>query len=299
MLFLTRSGIMDLSEQKKVKFMKKNDLRAVSCLLAVLLLLAGLSLSAFAALRGDADLNGTVEPADARLALRASVGLETLSEQQFAAADMDANGEIEPADARAILRLSVGLGEDENDQYDIIRSSNWYIVGTVTDRYGSSPFTMAKSGGTVYMESDFEGTPMGILLTPETGYLSNISEKLTLELSRTVLSLLGIREEDLIDSGKFGFGSFPSKSLAAADEVTENGSKLTVYSFTDEGEAVKVFMNGPSLVRIERGTGENASVLAFTLVSGIVPADKKAVPSGFTLLKGTSGLFEFMSSFDF
>ncbi len=62
-------------------------------------------------LRGDTDLNGVVEAADARLALRASVGLETYAPDTpaFVAADWDANGKIEAADARFILRCAVGL----------------------------------------------------------------------------------------------------------------------------------------------------------------------------------------------
>lgn len=60
-------------------------------------------------LLGDVDMNGEVKAADARLALRASVGLETLSEVQKKAADVDKNGEVKAADARLILRASVGL----------------------------------------------------------------------------------------------------------------------------------------------------------------------------------------------
>ena len=58
---------------------------------------------------GDIDGNGTVEPGDARLALRASVGLEFLNNTEFIAADSDGNGQITPADARMILRLAVHL----------------------------------------------------------------------------------------------------------------------------------------------------------------------------------------------
>lgn len=65
---------------------------------------------------GDVDLDGAVTAADARLALRAAVGLE-----EFAAAeewtdliqccqgDVDNDGEITAGDARTILRAAVGL----------------------------------------------------------------------------------------------------------------------------------------------------------------------------------------------
>ena len=60
---------------------------------------------------GDADMNGKLESADARKALRAAVGLEviTAGTVQFKAADADKSGKLESADARKILRAVVGL----------------------------------------------------------------------------------------------------------------------------------------------------------------------------------------------
>ena len=59
----------------------------------------------------DVDLDGAVSAADARLALRVSVGLETLAEitPAFFSADSDGDGQITADDARHILRASVGL----------------------------------------------------------------------------------------------------------------------------------------------------------------------------------------------
>lgn len=64
-----------------------------------------------ARLPGDVDGSGAVEAADARLALRASVGLETYprGSEAFTAADADKDGKLTAADARLILRASVGL----------------------------------------------------------------------------------------------------------------------------------------------------------------------------------------------
>lgn len=58
---------------------------------------------------GDVNNDGSITAADARLALRASVGLEKFTELQILAADTDKNKEITAADARMILRASVGL----------------------------------------------------------------------------------------------------------------------------------------------------------------------------------------------
>ena len=86
--------------------MKKTGICLLSLLLALLL-----SLSALAAVPGDVDGNGEVGVDDARLALRAAVGLEDYAPgtPEFIAADRDFNGEIGVDDARTILRAAIGL----------------------------------------------------------------------------------------------------------------------------------------------------------------------------------------------
>lgn len=60
---------------------------------------------------GDVNRDGRVTAADARLALRAAVGLETYTagSAQFTACDTNRDGRITAADARIILRMAVGL----------------------------------------------------------------------------------------------------------------------------------------------------------------------------------------------
>lgn len=57
----------------------------------------------------DTNLNGKVDVADARLALRAAVKLETLDEYALQCADIDKSGIVEIFEARKILRKAVGL----------------------------------------------------------------------------------------------------------------------------------------------------------------------------------------------
>ena len=64
------------------------------------------------ALPGDVDDDGQVTASDARIALRASVGLEALPSGRKAVADMDSDGEITASDARKILRIAVGLDKN-------------------------------------------------------------------------------------------------------------------------------------------------------------------------------------------
>ncbi len=84
------------------------------CVLTVI----ALSLSVFTAsatLVGDVEGDdGVVSAADARIILRASVGLENLSEKLQLIADTDENGKITASDARSVLRMSVGLEETKH-----------------------------------------------------------------------------------------------------------------------------------------------------------------------------------------
>ena len=87
---------------------------ALLILLAAVLLFAVCNLPTTAAANrkpGDVDGNGQITAADARLALRRSVGLETYAENspEYSACDVDFDGNVSAADARLILRGSVGL----------------------------------------------------------------------------------------------------------------------------------------------------------------------------------------------
>lgn len=59
--------------------------------------------------KGDVDGNGVIGVADARLALRSAVSIETLHPAQILAADFDESGKISVAEARKILRVAVKI----------------------------------------------------------------------------------------------------------------------------------------------------------------------------------------------
>lgn len=81
------------------------------CVLFMFILMSVLcvSTSAKTVLMGDIDISGRVTAADARAVLRATAGLDGLSEEQLIIADTDSNQKITAADARLILRCSAGL----------------------------------------------------------------------------------------------------------------------------------------------------------------------------------------------
>lgn len=59
--------------------------------------------------KGDIDGSGDITSADARMALRTSVNLETLGKAEKTAADVNADNSITADDARKVLRVSVSL----------------------------------------------------------------------------------------------------------------------------------------------------------------------------------------------
>ncbi len=64
------------------------------------------------AIKGDIDMNGKITAADARLVLRHSSKLETLSSSQQKNADVNGDGKITSSDARLILRVASGLDKE-------------------------------------------------------------------------------------------------------------------------------------------------------------------------------------------
>ena len=68
---------------------------------------------------GDADLNGIIDANDARIILRASVGLDSPGLEAAPYADSDCDGKITAADARFALRFSVGLEDTILRSFDI------------------------------------------------------------------------------------------------------------------------------------------------------------------------------------
>lgn len=63
---------------------------------------------------GDIDGDAKISSADARLALRQSVGLESFTGASLAAAKVNGEDKVSSSDARLILRASVGLEKTDN-----------------------------------------------------------------------------------------------------------------------------------------------------------------------------------------
>ncbi len=157
--------------------------------------LMAFALSAAAYTTGDVDNNGKVAAADARLALRAAVRLEsfwndTVSDK-FKAADVDRNGKITAADARLILRVAVKLdifpaAPAENTDcahvwaYTANRTAKGVVTGTHTAKCSKCGQTKTENcayGAKVYTNKNEQGV---IITKPTCTKAASYTETCTL-----------------------------------------------------------------------------------------------------------------------
>lgn len=92
----------------------KKMIKLFSLVTAIIMLFLSISLTAFATqslLVGDADGDGILSAADARIILRISVGIDKAENIETKRLDTDCDGEITASDARTVLRLSIGLAK--------------------------------------------------------------------------------------------------------------------------------------------------------------------------------------------
>jgi hypothetical protein len=117
--------------------MKQTAKRILSFLLCLALALSVPAVPALAAAYALGDVNGdkTVNTKDARLALRAAIGLETLSEPAGAAADVTGDGSVKTDDARIILRAAIGLMRLSKDgkRYEDIPTHGDLLAAYITE----------------------------------------------------------------------------------------------------------------------------------------------------------------------
>ena len=131
-----------------------------SVLLCLVLLLSSLSISAFAEegetegteeptiLFGDMDLNGKVETSDARLILRISAGMETVSDDLFIIADMNSDGFVSVEDAILALRAVANIEEggvvipDKNGDNFLTDDPNNEFIKLIADTYNLDPASL-------------------------------------------------------------------------------------------------------------------------------------------------------------
>lgn len=133
--------------------MKQTAKRILSLLLCLALALGAVAVPALAAstLLGDVDGDKTVTTKDARLALRAAIGLDTPSAEAKAAADVTGDLKVQTDDARIILRAAIGLMRLTKDgkRYEDIPSHGDLLAAYITKNGDRT-----EDGNTVFLRYD-------------------------------------------------------------------------------------------------------------------------------------------------
>ena len=265
----------------------------------LVLCISVLPLCANAAVWGDVTGEGKISAEDARLALRAAIGLENYKKGSaaFAGADIIADGKITTDDARLILRIAVGL-EPSVNQYDIIRTGSFLIEGRL-DASNDSPMKLAVNKELIYMEMESDDTFIGYLVKNKSIYLVSPGDKTYHKLNAletAALKSFGLLTEaelrEMVDS--FGFDKMPS--LDQADTVTGanlDGKPCAVYTYKlSDGSKTCVYMYGYRLLAFSSvsADGKTESMMTFTNVSADVPVLPPKDYKSVTLIKLMSSL---------
>ena len=184
------------------------------------------------------------------------------------------------------------------NEFDYLKSGNFYIKGTMTDSSGQSlPLEMAVTANSIYMLSRFENADIGMLINDGTTYMIYPAEKAYLELSSTVLKAMGMSTDDLISSADLDYSQY---DLAKADSTTTenvNGANCTVYVYNSSSGSTRFFLNGNKLVRFATyDANGNADVINdVSYITNNVPAEKINPPADYKEYKGLTGMFSFIS----
>ena len=180
------------------------------------------------------------------------------------------------------------------NEYDIFRSGTFYAKGQMKDEEGVNPLEMAITPDSIYMLTKFDNTNMAILVSSGKTYLIYPQGKAYLEMSSTVMNMMGLNTDDLISSDGLGFSDMePLNKAQGTSKATLNGQNCTVYSFAKaDGSTSKVYMNGNKLVGIEAYEGTRiTSATYFDFITASVPADKINPDTSYK----KTGIFDFMS----
>ena len=189
-----------------------------------------------------------------------------------------------------------------SNQYDMIRSGQFYLSGTSVDAYGNvSPMAIGFSDGYTVMSATDTGLGMslGLIISDDGIIMISDENQSYLYISASMMNMMGVGAEEFVGSMEMDeFSNMPA--LDEADSVTEeklDGKKCTVYIFGNEdGTEERIYMDGDKLLRIgdyDSATGEFMAGMNVDTVKSSIPADKKTAPSGYKKYEGLQ-IMQFM-----
>lgn len=277
------------------------------------------------AVQGDLDGDGLVSAADARLALRASVELETLSPWQREAADVNGQQTLTSDQARTLLRASVGLEDIAvclssrinafYAQITLFNSPRVYYRGTSPADEWSDAANMeyAATENTLYILSEVNfgdmfgsGKPvivrLGLFIDKDNDvHLVDPEGRAKLKLDDKLLNSMGI--EDISDL----FGDInllkenpltPESIPSFVEPALLDGNAVcrSVFLFED-GSATRFYAGADGRLLYTDTLSVYGSELEGTYITSItadVPANMQRIPLLYTHYRGETQLLLFL-----
>lgn len=279
--------------------MKKRQFTAIF-LISVSLLLLAVFASAAALKTGDVNKDGKITADDARLTLRASAMLETLDDEQAAAAEVTGDGRITASDARRILRVSAQLesftelpDETEPDsepsdeepsteepelpsypeEVNAFLRGSFYINGSMEKDGKKSDFIITTNGADMELMPVIEGKTISLFASADKSYLkwqNDAGEKYCIDIASLPVNTEDLNISELLDSLDFATGK--NYIYESAEEKETDGRLQMLFTFKNsDGREIVFYTEGENIEAIEIINGDAASKITVKELAGAIP----------------------------
>ena len=185
--------------------------------------------------------------------------------------------------------------------FDIITSGTFDLSGSVKDTDGSvTPLEIARTPSSVYMLSSIDGVSMGALIADEKTYMICPSKKCYLEITSSMLKLMDMDMDELVDASQYSFSDLGKLSDAVSTTTeTFNGTSCTAYKFNKSDTSIITFyMNGTKLLGFTSANSDGSSpaTVTVTSITSTVASEKQAPSSDYKAYKGIVGAARFATA---
>lgn len=272
--------------------------KTLTAIIIALLMTVIFTMSAGAYNLGDINNDGRITAADARLALRSSAKLETLTEEQTKAADVDGNGKVTAADARMILRTAAGLASitGESAAKGLVIEDGILHIAVCAD---NKPFAYTENGELTGYDVDYAKR-----LAKALGLQIKFKEKERSEIKAAIdnkecdIAISGFSADDETKENYSLSKPYFNNTLYVIVRKNWGVNSLSDLDYTNVGVIKNSFAHTYCSAQIENGSLENARINAYedskTALQSLDRYDISAfITSDLTVLNTMNEVYDF------
>lgn len=256
-------------------------LTVIMCFSAVTAFAETYTIDESLSMMGDANANGKVTAADARIVLRVAARLDPADSISIYNTDADGNGKISASDARLILRVAANLSEfvfgfDGNGTpcaLNVLRSDTYYVKVSYREPSSSTTVSMslAQRGKDVYIISDDMGFDTSSLGFSECGMMLNDDKiyaimgsgesKIAMYIPDKMCEEMGMTKEEINEMAGM-VASFIAGDIGTATKEVRDGESVFCYEYVLDGVNYLLYVgtNG-KLLSIDAKTSTGSETL--------------------------------------